>query len=355
MKKAFGEYRLLAKGDRRAGHLWQGPDHLLCVETAAFLIGFSESYKRIDYKNIQAISYARTRTGMWMSIVMIVMLLLLGWGIVGQINDASGASVVLSVIAAPVLLALIVHLISGPTCICKLQTAVQFLHLKPIKRMKKAVKFAAEISPLCQAHQGGQALTPEALAASVNQGSQTEIRIKQPWTGSNLVTWALLLLVVSGIVTIADVFIRNMLLFIIDCIFAVTAYVLVIAAVVRSMRFEIPAALKGSLWGAIVNCVLSVVTGYSLVIWATFSSIEKLKSSANASQAFRGDANMAIYKTISDASFNELGWVAWALISIGGLATFFGLLGLPSALRPGARMIDAPTPAPPPPIGGSQP
>ncbi len=353
MKKAFGDYRLLANGNRRTGRLWQGPDHLLYVETAGFLTEFSESYKRIDYKNIQAITFARTNSGIWITVLYLVFVLLFSWGSYAAFKESSPGLIFFGLLAVISLISLIVHLARGPTCICKLQTAVQFLKLKPLNRVKKAAKFAAEISPLCQGHQGGQTLTPETLAASVNQFTPAEVRIKQPWAGLKLVTWALMLLVLSGILTIADVFIKNMLLFIIDCIVGATAYVLVIAAFVRSIRFEIPAALKSSLWGAVVNLVLSVVTCYGLTIWASIAETQKLINGRT--HAFRADGNYTIYKTISDAGFDELGWVAWAIIGIGGLAVFFGLLGLPSALRPGARITDTQKPSAPPPIRGDQP
>ena len=60
MKKAFGDYKHLA-GKGRAGSLWEGPDHLLYIESAGVFLAFSESYKRIDFGKIQAISIARTR------------------------------------------------------------------------------------------------------------------------------------------------------------------------------------------------------------------------------------------------------------------------------------------------------
>lgn len=353
MKKAFGDYKLLTKGSRTRGHLWQGPDHLLYVETAGFLTEFTESYKRIDFKNIQAITYAKTRTGIWITVFNLLLLLFFGWLTIEAIMESSPGALFLGAFAMLTLVALIVHLSRGPTCVCKLQTAVQFLHLKPADRLHKAARFVANMEPLCRAHQDGQVMTPAPLVATAVQPLPTDHGIKLPWAGSKLVTWTMTLLVISGALNIADVFIQNMLFFSINCLLSIATYVLVISTLVRTTRFQIPAALKGALWGAAGNFILSIATGYGLVIWASMSASSNIF--LNRQQDFVGDPNYAIYKFISDADFDKLGWIAWLLVSIGGIAIFTGLLGLPSALRPGAAMPVAQIASTPPPMQNNQP
>ena len=64
----------------------------------------------------------------------------------------------------PLLIILIIHLVKGPTCLCKLQTAVQVLRLKPLGRMRRATACVSQLRELCELHQGGAAVfTPRPI------------------------------------------------------------------------------------------------------------------------------------------------------------------------------------------------
>ena len=81
MKKAFDDYTWLAGRAGTRGSLWQGPDHLLVVEGKGFVFPYREVYRRIDYKNIQALMLTRTMRFVWLGVLYVLLLglLLAGW------------------------------------------------------------------------------------------------------------------------------------------------------------------------------------------------------------------------------------------------------------------------------------
>jgi hypothetical protein len=348
MKKAFGDYRLLARSNRRGGSLWQGPDHLLDIETNGFLVVFSESYRRIDYKNIQSITYVRTQTWIWLAILLGLFSALLLWGVLANLRDLPTLAAIFGVCATPCVIAFVVNLVKGPSCICKVQTAVQIRHLKPITRLRAAERLVKEIAPLCLLHQGGDAVTlgslppmppPLSKAPEPSRVVPTLVELKPAWSGLPVVSTALGLLVASGLVTIADLFIKNLAYFVFDVMLALGAYVTSITGLMKARRFELPSSLKISLWGAMVSFVLFFVTGFALLVWAGISVGQK--------RDMDDEGSLAAYRFLSNAGMQELGWGAWVVIGLGAAAVFLGLFGLPAALWPAAKA--APPVAPPAP------
>jgi len=355
MKKAFGDYRLLANRYRRGGSLWLGPDHLLEIETAGFLLAFSETYRRIDLRNIQAVTYARTSSWIWLSVVL--GLLALGGVTIDVLvarsreTDLWPLVLMISIVAAICFAALVVNLVKGPSCVCKVQTAVQIRNLRPVSRLRVAERLVQTILPLCIAHQGGESVTAEAIQSSaaapqshgyrppVGAVPMPAVHLKTPWAGAKIVTIATVLLVVSGAVTIASLFFESATVFTLNWMLALAAYVASIAALVKAMRFEMPIALKSSLWGAMVAFVLSLVSAFGLFVWATMEVARTGHDADNPS--------MAAYLFLAHANLRDLGWVAWWMGGLGGMCVFFGLLGLSAAPWPITRAVDAPSPARP--------
>lgn len=151
------EYQRLTWSRRRPGvavitiaraSLWLGKDHLLYVETN----GYSESYKRFYFRDIQAITLCRTSVRTVASVALCAggaLLLLIGLAI-----QDTGALITFGILATVLcVIPLIINLALGPSCKGQIRTAVQTEDL-PITRVRGAHKILARIRPLIAAVQG---------------------------------------------------------------------------------------------------------------------------------------------------------------------------------------------------------
>ena len=127
--------------------LWLGPDHLLCIDSS----GFTENYKRFQFRDIQAVIVRKTDGYKYASLVLGILGLILA--VFALATDSSVARIVLFSFAAFFWLCLVVNLLFGPTTLCYLQTAVQTEWL-PIGRLRKARKVLNVLRPLIASAQG---------------------------------------------------------------------------------------------------------------------------------------------------------------------------------------------------------
>lgn len=357
MKKAFGEYRWLAGRGRYGGSLWLGGDHLLVIEDSGFVLPFRETYRRIDYKNIQAISYAPTKTGLALTIFMTVLLAFLAWGILANMSDLPGAAIFFGILAVPIVIALIAHLARGATCACQLQTAVQVLKLRPINRIRIARRALAEIEPLCRAHQSGLALEPptsHALAEAATppgtsqQAASTisppnpppQIAFKPPWPGSPFVTTSLAITALSGAVGAGELFVKGMSYYLLNVTLSVASIVLIIASAARITRFRAPPALKWSIWGNIALCIIGLLVGYGMMMVSLIQSIAKAGRGSTPTQ-------LSIWSEMANADMSTYGSFGWVLVGMSISAILLSLMGLPAAQSRVPPPTPVPEPAPP--------
>ena len=169
------QYRRLTRTRPRSGFsvaivgrssLWLGKDHLLLVDTT----GFTESYKRFYFRDIQAISFYRTnRWNIWSGVLGgMAGLCLLG----GLATGDRVGLITFGIIAGIFTVALIVNLLFGPSCRCYLRTAVQSEELSSVSRVGKARKVLDQIRPLIVAAQGQ--LAPEEIAQKFRESIQSQ-------------------------------------------------------------------------------------------------------------------------------------------------------------------------------------
>ena len=132
--------------------LYQAPDHLLQVSSN----GFTETYRRFYYRDIQSISLRASLHGkIWNAI----------WGflfflpsmVALQVDNP--AAIVWWGIAGIFLLLLIINVARGPTCVCQIRTAVQTRALPSLNRLRRAGNVIAQLRPLIEIAQGS--LPPE--------------------------------------------------------------------------------------------------------------------------------------------------------------------------------------------------
>ena len=111
----IGIFALLFRGRRI--QLWQGEEHLLLVKWD----GYRESYKRFDYRDIQALVVRKTPDGTIVNTVLLVVFCLFA-GLALAVSDVGGRITLLFLAGIFGMLAL-VNALYGPTCRCALRTA----------------------------------------------------------------------------------------------------------------------------------------------------------------------------------------------------------------------------------------
>lgn len=349
MKQSFGDYRRVGKSGR--GSLWVGPDHLLVIEAVGFLLPFTEKYRRIDFANIQDLSWTTTRRRARFGVLFGILLALLLWALIAN-RDSTPALITwgsLSLITATILT---INFARGATVDFRVRTAVQLLRLRSITRQKKAESLIREIAPLCLTHQ--PALSEVELAAvaisaptaeSAPQGRaalpQGIAGIKPAWPGSNLVRWALFVQLLAGLTTITDVFVISFPFTLIDYAASMIGLVLIVAALTRSLRFDLPSGLKTALVGSTVMIGIGFVLSIAIYIGVVAIVIPQ---GGTGVRDFTRDPNSAVMRFLAESSFTELSWIGWALILFGSFVAIIAALGIPDAL---SRSVGAPVPPPP--------
>jgi len=145
--------------------LWVGEDHLMLVE----LRGFTETYRRFYFKDVQSIVIRPTdRARTWSILLGLVALALAG--------IASGAgpgwSIFWGSLAGLSFVALVVNLALGQSSDCTLRTALQAVDLRPLRRLRRARGVVDRLRPLIELEQG--ALAEEDLAARAMEAAAPE-------------------------------------------------------------------------------------------------------------------------------------------------------------------------------------
>lgn len=135
----FRKIKIKSRGVGGSATYWLGPDHLLIVTQD----GYNERYRRIYYRDIQAVVIRRTSTWIWITVVLIGILIVMGllpltsgdvFGLwFGGINLGIWTTF------------LILHLVGGPSCGCRLVTAVQNRDLPHINHWKQASRLVGEL------------------------------------------------------------------------------------------------------------------------------------------------------------------------------------------------------------------
>jgi len=160
--------------------LWLGSDHLLQVQQR----GFTETYKRFYFRDIQAITVLKTsRRTVWNAgLAVPVAICLIGFMVSALPSPNTVAMAVWSVFAAIFLLPLVVNNLRGTACTCALRTAVQNEELGSLSRVRQTRNVLDKIRPLIIAAQGQ--LAPEDVAARMQEalsGAQVTPKPESSW------------------------------------------------------------------------------------------------------------------------------------------------------------------------------
>jgi len=147
--------------------LWLGKDHLLCIDSN----GFSETYKRFYFQDIQAVTIRMTRRRMFWNWVLGVpaILFVAGWGYAAAVSRFAGWEEIIPWVVLTLIVAfpLLINNLRGPTCACQLRTAVQTEELPSLCRIRKTRKILDRLRPLIAQAQGQ--LAPEEIPARMQE------------------------------------------------------------------------------------------------------------------------------------------------------------------------------------------
>src|SRR5258705_1653832 len=121
MQKPAKQYRRLRGRGATLTHyvkLYLGADHLLQV----FSTGFTETYKRFYFRDIQGITIRKTIAGKIVNAVLgTIVFAFAAWAL----STSDTAALIVGSIAAFLACLLGINMAWGPTCTCYLRTAVQ--------------------------------------------------------------------------------------------------------------------------------------------------------------------------------------------------------------------------------------
>lgn len=362
MKKQFADYTWLAGNHGGKGSLWQGPDHLLVVEAKGLVMALSEVYRRLDYKNVQALTLTETKRYTWMGLLLGLGALIFGvltWATRDQevfIPLSLGLPAVLLVIL------LTVHLARGRTCACTLQTAVQVLRLKPLTRVQTAQPVIERLEALCMEHQKGLAVVEMGAAAAAAAAAAGHMApfapryasaagLKPRWAGGTWVLLAGLLSVGWALALAGELFVDGLFFTVISMLVGGASAVIAIIALVRANQFKIPGALAGSLWGGLGMHLVAAVALFAVAVTATANSVTK----RSALEIIERNEHAAedLFGYLAAARFEEAGAFGWALLALALMLATCGVIQLVHAPRRkgGAdELVTKAPPAAPPPM-----
>jgi hypothetical protein len=159
---------------RTRARLYMGKDHLLSLLNT----GYTESYKRFYFKDIQAIVAQKTGDGTLWSIVHAIFTV--AWILIALIIDEPVLSFVFGWIPAGIFLVLFLgNLLSGPTCVSYIYTAVTKEKLRSLSRLRKAQSVMNTLRPFIDNAQGKFTSEEIRIKTTQMQGKSTvEIKPK---------------------------------------------------------------------------------------------------------------------------------------------------------------------------------
>ncbi len=151
--------------------LWQGNDHFLHVQSR----GYSETYRRFYFREIQAVILRRTsRSRNWSLALLGLCLTLFAAAALGT----SPGTLFWAILGIPFAIGLLVHALRGPSCTVHLRTAIESSHLSALSRVRPAERSLARISTLVETEQG--ALSLQEIALRGETGPTTAAPIEPP-------------------------------------------------------------------------------------------------------------------------------------------------------------------------------
>ncbi|ACL02672.1 hypothetical protein Dalk_0969 [Desulfatibacillum aliphaticivorans] len=242
-------------------YLWMAKDHLLCVNTTLF---YDESYRRFFFKDIQAIFFQKTISGfVWMGFYLFISLLM-GWGVVS--GGPQAAAALLTPLFIFILL-LVRRIYLWGSCKFWIQTESGVELIKSVNSRRRAKQLLAQLRPLIEQAQGGK-FDPETLndaqtGPTIDQGGLFEAarRKRLEASGQNYQAQKqtapirrqfhkplYVLTLISGCFSLSEFAFHSLFVDFIGMFVSLFCKLLVVVALVRQTKTDLPASLKNTTW-----------------------------------------------------------------------------------------------------------
>lgn len=187
MKRAFGDYRRLARGALSCSSLWAAPGHLLYIKGSGIILPITEEYLRFELRRIRALAIIPTRTGAVLNVIFSVCAAAAlavaagGYSAAAAVEElpalkwlVAGGFGLLSVLF---LVLLLYNWLRGPTCLFSIQTPVRRELIRPLRRLRRARAVMAQLDDLiAAASAGGSVAHAQEPAGSPSPPPLPEVR-----------------------------------------------------------------------------------------------------------------------------------------------------------------------------------
>lgn len=341
------KYERLARSGRSLGRwhtLWLGEDHLLAVEST----GYSETYTRYYFKEIQAIVSRRNAWGKALNAIFgSVVAISLSAAIGGYDNGFTAGSVTACIFGGFFLLLLLWNLLSGPTCHCHIRTSIGIDDLPALGRTLRVKKVLDRLKPIIGRLQGeiaraeiadlsGRVMAalpavPPAAPVAKTAGAAPPVAEDaiSPYRGGFHIA-AFSILVADGVVSLFQILDSPKFLDHVSTGLTAIFLILAVIALIKQTRHSLPSSVKWMIWGGIATIAAGFIIGSMFGVYLGFENVRNgIKPKAN---AFDTAALAATHPGFA------LYLVIYALLEagtgIGGLIVMFGKMNITKRGRP---------------------
>ena len=266
---------------RTRARLYLGKDHILSLLST----GYTESYKRFYFKDIQAVVAQKSADGTMWGISFAIFTV--AWILIALIIDEPVLSFVFGWIPACVFLVLFLgNLIIGPTCVSYIYTAVTKEKLRSLRRLRKAQSVMNTLRPFIDAAQGtlaGDALNEHVdimtgkSTAEIKQGmkSHKKIRTARYYDGRfhEILFYVLFLF---GLLDFIKFFLNNVAITLLGWILFLAVGILVIISIVRQHDsiMKKDGWLVGITWATVGYLFVYFNVSYFIIVFASLKNQE---------------------------------------------------------------------------------
>ncbi len=250
--------------------LWMGEDHLLAVEST----GYTEQYRRLYYKDVQAVILRETSRKRDLGILFASVAFLASLPALIHLDTFDSPLSVAGILtSAACLILLLLNLYKGPTCTCSVQMPIAVHELPSLKRRKNVEIFLSLLKPRVEKLQGKLSrdelraglyrLTVSSSQASPLCPASAGAAVSQPRvTSSRIFGLAFGFLMLDAALTWLSIQHRNLLLTMLNTLAGLALFVLLITSAARLKRSSLPAAVRTLLWLGI-----TVFVSFTLIHW----------------------------------------------------------------------------------------